>query len=49
MSRSNLCFLGKYRKDELVRYLASLHLYAQNSSNILRLSMMVYEALCGKG
>ena len=49
MPRSNLSFLGKYRKDELVRYLASLHLYAQNSSNILRLSMMVYEALCGKG
>lgn len=47
--RSNLSFLGKYRKDELVRYLASLHLYAQNSSNILRLSMLVYEALCGKG
>lgn len=49
MPRSNLSFLGKYRKDELVRYLASLHLYAQNSSNILRPSMMVYEALCGKG
>lgn len=49
MPRSNLSFLGKYRKDELVRYLASLHLYAQNSSNILRLSMLVYEALCGKG
>lgn len=49
MPRSDLSFLGKYRKDELVRYLASLHLYAQNSSNILRLSMMVYEALCGKG
>ena len=49
MFHSNLSFLAKYRKDELVRYLASLHLYAQNSSNILRLSMMVYEALCGKG
>ena len=49
MPRSNLSFLGKYRKDELVRYLASLHLYSQNSSNILRLSMLVYEALCGKG
>lgn len=49
MFHSNLSFLGKYRKDELVRYLASLHLYVQNSSNILRLSMMVYEALCDKG
>jgi hypothetical protein len=49
MFHSDLSFLGKYRKDELVRYLASLHLYAQNSSNILRLSMMVYEVLCGKG
>ena len=44
-----LSFLHKYRKDELVRYLASLHLYAQNSSNILRLSMLMYETLCGKG
>lgn len=41
--------MRKYRKDELVRYLASLHLYAQNSSNILRLSMLLYEAMAGKG
>lgn len=41
--------MRKYRKDELVRYLASLYLYAQNSSNILRLSMLLYEAMAGKG
>lgn len=41
--------MRKYRKDELVRYLASLHLYAQNSSNNLRLSMLLYEAMAGKG
>ena len=47
--RKDLSFLRKYRKDELVRYLASLHVYAQNSSNILRLSMLLYEAMSGKG
>lgn len=47
--RQKLPFLQKYKKDELVRYLASLHLYAQNSSNILRLSMLLYEAMAGKG
>ena len=41
--------MHKYKKEELVRYLASLHLFPQNSSNILRLSMLLYEALSMKG
>lgn len=49
MMRKDLSFLRKYRKDELVRYLASLHVYAQNSSNILRLSILLYEAMACKG
>ncbi len=41
--------MHKYKKEELVGYLASLHLFPQNSSSILRLSMLLYEALSMKG
>ena len=33
----------------MIRYLSCLHLFPQNSSNILRLSMLLYEILGGKG
>ena len=49
MFQNDLSFLSKYRKDEIIRYLSCLHLFPQNSSNILRLSMLVYETLGGKG
>ena len=49
MFQNDLSFLSKYRKDEMIRYLSCLHLFPQNSSNILRLSMLLYEILGGKG
>ena len=45
----DLSFLHRYRKGEILRYLAAMHVLPQNSSNVLRLSMMVYEALSVKG
>lgn len=45
MKMSDYSFIDKYRKEELVRYLACLHLFPQNSSNVLRLSKLLYKAL----
>ena len=47
--RNNLSFMDKYRKDELVSYLASLHLFSQNSSFGWRMSVLLYKALGSDG
>lgn len=42
-------FLHKYKKYELVRYLAGLFLCEQNSSHIIQLSNLVYHTLADDG
>jgi hypothetical protein len=42
-------FLNKYKKDSLVRYLASMCLFEQNSSHIVQLSTLLYQALLTDG
>lgn len=49
MNKYDLSFLGDYKKDELVRYLASLFLFEQNSSHIIQASTLLYNALTVEG
>ncbi len=49
MNNTDFSFLGNYKKDELVRYLASLFLFEQNSSHIIQASTLLYNALTMDG
>lgn len=49
MNKHDFSFLGDYDKDELVRYLASLFLFEQNSTHIIRATTLLYNALVTEG
>lgn len=49
MMNKDLLFLDKYKKDELVKYVASMYLFEQNSSHIVQLSTLLYQTLLSDG